>query len=264
MSLTINPIVVSDLALGTNGTQYTVPIPIQPDRVAAIRIYNSTPFTLNLTSIPGVNQVWLSPFNEEIYIVNNTGTDIVSNKNVGQFYFVPFNFYQFGLDTGATFIITNYYVVVTIYEIGDIIPVPIPVSHGQIISVAGSVNPRINELIANQATAGGAANSLSIASPDYIGVNYTLPYFTVLTAVSIDVTNNATQHNFNLSITGCTTSPVTININIPVGSFSWYRTLYWRSASQGNPANLITVAIPAIGSGPGLSLTIWGYGERAT
>jgi hypothetical protein len=265
LSLALDPISVNDLDAGATGPTITEPLVIQPERIAAIRIFNNSPFNMKINNLPGIQQVWLSPYTEETYVSSNDSSAM--NRTVlGTLSITPFNFAIRNNDTQPIFTPTPYKILVTVYELGDSIPPPILITHGQMVSVVGEVLPVSMTEIANSTFTNGAAGSVTIAGADLVVGNTTIPYYTVLAGISIDFTNNATQHNFTITIAGVLPGGANISIepNVPVGSFGWYRTLYWRSDQAGlaNNANFITVSVGAISSGPTYTITIWGYGER--
>jgi hypothetical protein len=266
LSHALDPVLVDDLPAYTTGKTYIVPTTIQPDRLSAVRIFNNTPFDLLVTNVPGVNQVWLSPYTEDIYISNLYNPDSAFNSTiVGQLSITPVNLALRNNDTATTPLGTyrQYRVLITVYETGDFIPRGLPIVHSQMVSVVGETLSPPSTFVQN-VTFSGAVGTITLSIPDVIAGPNTIQYATVLSGFSVDFQSSTSQHNNSITITGLAgAGSATIDLNIPATSpyVVYKNNLNWMSSGIGSAANGITITTPSIAGVSG-SLTGWAFAER--
>ncbi len=265
MSIALDAVLVDDLPPYTTGKSIPVNTQIQPDRIAAVRIFNNSPFDLLVTNAPGINQVWLSPYTEDIYITNVDNLDSAfSSTPRGQLTITPVNIALRNNDTSTTPLGTYraYRILITIYEKGDAIPSGLPIVHSQMVSIVGEALAS-STIPFNTQFASGAAGNLVVSIPDLTAGSSTIQYATVLSGFSVDLSLVGTQHNNTLAITGTVGGNIGIAFNIPATSpYNIYKNnLNWMSAGVGAANNQITINFPAI-TGVAGSITAWAFAER--
>lgn len=257
----------------THHTGQTIPIQLllAPENISAVRVYNNSPLCFLIQNAPGVNQTWLAPFTEEVYVSSNE-SQAFNRTNLGQFSITPQNLQYRGTDmlfsnaqNGTPF---QHAVLVTVYELGDAVPPMGAIPHNQMATISGEVQPQSMELIVNASFSAGAAGTIDLNAQDAVNSlsTVTVQYFTVMTGFSIDFSTATAQKNATLTIGGCLAAGqnISMNMNIPATSpysFSKFP-IYYRSFQMGSANNIITLSVPTISSGPAYTMTAWGYGVR--
>lgn len=255
MSIALDAITLNDSLL--NKSQM-VTIPIQPLRVAALRIYNDSPYYLLLNNVPGINQMWMPPGLEDLYI---TGANMSGNEPVNTRGYFNFTEKDFSLVPQITSNVYNLFV--TIYEVGDILPVGLPLEHQSIVNVANSVLPVISILADSQTVGAGLAGSVSISAPDDSFGNL---YYTCLAGMAMRVgiaaaavsgtatVFNVVQVNLHDKMDAITSGPSVLerNFTAPI-----------RSLLPGQASNGIQFSFPATAGFPAYSMDIWGFALKA-
>lgn len=270
MSIALDPVTINDLTPSANGPTSTAQLIVDPNRISAVRVFNNTPFTMKITDLPGNQQVWLPPYQEDIYRTNFDNPAFYSSTK-GFISLTPFNFSIRNNDTapstGSSRVYTPYKALITIYELGDDVPSVLGPPHAQMTSIVGeSLNQ--TSFVNNAVFTAASAGSLNIGVADIVTASSTILYYCILSGFSIDFQASTAQHNFTLNITGISGGAINISCNIPATTpYSVFRgPLYWISNDPGGnnhtPNNTITISVPAITGGPAYSITMWGYGER--
>lgn len=265
MSIALPPVLVDDLPAYTNGPTYFVNTTIQPDRLSAVRIYNNTPFEMLVNNVPGVNQVWLSPYTEDIYVSNlDNPSSAFNSAMLGQLSISPVNLALRSNDTATTPIgfYHPYRVLVTVYEIGDAIPTGLPIVHNQMVSVVGeALSPTTFPF--NTTFTSGNAGVLTGGITGFTAGNVSIDYASILAGFSLDLLSSGSQHDRSFTVAGTCGGTITFNINIPATTpFNFFRdNLNWMSAGVGTGNNNFTITFPAIAGVAG-SITMWLYAER--
>jgi hypothetical protein len=268
LSIALDPVLVDDLPAYTTGKTYQIPLVIQPDRLSAVRVFNNTPFDLLVNSVPGVNQVWLSPYTEDIYRSNtyNPYTAAFNSAMLGNMAITPVNLALRNNDTATTPLgaYHPYRVLITVYELGDAMPTNLPIVHNQMVSVVGETLSPPSTFVANT-TFSGASATINLSIPDLVTPTSTIQYATVLSGFSVDLASSGSQHNNTLTITNISFQTVTIQMNIPATTpyVIYKNNLNWMSGGvgAGGGANNIAITFPTI-SGVSGSLTGWAFAER--
>jgi hypothetical protein len=266
MSIALDPVIVDDLPPYTTGQTIPVQTILQPDRISAARIFNNTPFDLKVINPPGLQQVWLPPYTEDIYGTNiDNPSSAFSSTSRGQLSITPVNIALRNNDTATTALGTYhpYEVLITVYELGDAVPSGLPIVHSQMVSVVGeALTP--STLVFNATFASGAAGSVTASISNVTAGNSIIQYATILGGFSIDLQSSGSQHNNSITVIGVAgAGTVTIDINVPATTpYSIFRNnLNWMSSGLGQASNQITVSFPAI-TGVAGSITAWAYAER--
>lgn len=265
MSIALDPVLVDDLPAYTIGKTYLVPTVIQPDRLSAVRIFNNTPFDFVVGNVPGVNQVWLSPYTEDIYRSNLDNPYSAFNSTMlGQISLTPNNLALRNNDTATTPLGSYhpYRVLITVYEIGDAIPEGLPIVHNQMVSVVGETLSPPSTFV-ESTTFNGSTGIITLSIPDFQAGNQTIQYATVLSGFSVDLRSSGSQHNNTLTITGVAYNNFTMDFNIPATTpwIIYKNNLNWMSQGVGAANNKITISFPTI-SGVQGTLTGWCFAER--
>lgn len=263
---------VDDILTHHDGQTIPISLQLAPENISAVRVYNNSPLAFLVQNAPGVNQAWLAPFTEEVYISHSDQSQAFNRTNLGQFSITPQNLQYRGTDmlfsnaqNGTPF---QHAVLVTVYELGDAVPPIGAIGHPQMAVIQGEVQTQSAMLISNSTFAAGAAGTINLNAQDAVNSLDTVivQYFTVMAGFSIDFSTSTAQHNVTLTIGGCLAAgqQISMNMNIPATSpytFSKFP-IYYRSFQQGSASNIITLSIPATAGVPAYSMTAWGHGAR--